>query len=511
MTVEEALEIVEKILDYDRLNKVQELVFRQSWEGQSYPEIATSRGYEPEYIKQVGFHLWQSLSQALGLKVTKNNFQSILKRYAQKTQVQVIASVPALSTADVMNDRHLEAARLKNVSEIGEATTYLPIPHQDWGDAIDVSAFYGRTIELLELEQWIVQERCRLVAILGMGGIGKTALCVKLVQRIGEHFEYVIWRSLRNAPLVEEILTTLLKFLSNEQETNLPESVDGKILRLLEYLRSSRCLLVLDNAESILQSGEYAGQYRAGYEDYGQLLRCVGETRHQSAIVITSREKPKSFAAKEGVTLPVRSFQLFGLPTAAGREIFQARGSCWASEDEWQVLIEHYAGNPLAFKMVAPAIQDFFDGSISKFLELLKQGTFVFDDIRNLLERQFNRLSDLEKELMYWLALNREPVSFLQLQADLVYKVGDSEILEALASLQRRSLVEKSSVGFTQQPVVMEYMTERLINRFYEEIAFFSSYALIQAQTKDYVGQTRIRFMLQPVIDQLLATFCRMH
>ena len=225
MTVEEALEIVEKVLDYDRLNKAQELVFRQSWEGQSYPEIATSRGYEPEYIKQVGFHLWQSLSQALGLKVTKNNFQSILKRYAQKTQVQVIASVPALSTADVMSDRHLEASRLRSVS-VGQATTYLPIPHQDWGDAIDVSAFYGRTLELLELEQWIVQERCRLVAILGMGGIGKTALCVKLVQRIEEHFEYVIWRSLRNAPLVEEILTTLLMFLSNEQETNLPESVD---------------------------------------------------------------------------------------------------------------------------------------------------------------------------------------------------------------------------------------------------------------------------------------------
>lgn len=509
MTVEEALEIVEKVLDYDRLNKVQELVFRQSWEGQSYPEIATSRGYEPEYIKQVGFHLWQSLSQALGLKVTKNNFQSILKRYAQKTQVQVITSVPSLSTSDVMSDRHLEASRLRSVS-VGRSTTYLPIPHQDWGDAIDVSAFYGRTLELLELEQWIVQERCRLVAILGMGGIGKTALCVKLVQRIGQHFEYVIWRSLRNAPLVEEILTTLLKFLSNEQETNLPESVDGKILRLLEYLRSSRCLLVLDNAESILQSGEYAGQYRAGYEDYGQLLRCVGETRHQSAIVITSREKPKSLAAKEGVTLPVRSFQLSGLPTAAGREIFQARGSFWASEDEWQVLIEHYAGNPLAFKMVAPAIQDFFDGNISKFLELLKQGTFVFDDIRNLLERQFNRLSDSEKEVMYWLALNREPVSFLQLQADLVYKVGDNEILEALASLQRRSLVEKSSVGFTQQPVVMEYMTERLINRFYEEIAFFSSYALIKAQTKGYV-RPQIRFMLQPVIDKLLATFCRMH
>jgi len=41
----------------------------------------------------------------------------------------------------------------------------------------------------------------------------------------------------------------------------------------MEYLRSSRCLLVLDNGESILRSGERAGRYRSGYEGYGQLLR----------------------------------------------------------------------------------------------------------------------------------------------------------------------------------------------------------------------------------------------
>lgn len=55
MSVEEALAIVEKVINYDRLNKVQEIVLRQSWEGQSYLEIAASTGYEPEYIKQVGF------------------------------------------------------------------------------------------------------------------------------------------------------------------------------------------------------------------------------------------------------------------------------------------------------------------------------------------------------------------------------------------------------------------------------------------------------------------------
>lgn len=49
---------------------------------------------------------------------------------------------------------------------------------QNWGEALDVSRFYGRTTELTTLTQWILQDNCRLVGIFGIGGIGKTALSV---------------------------------------------------------------------------------------------------------------------------------------------------------------------------------------------------------------------------------------------------------------------------------------------------------------------------------------------
>ncbi|MDZ8086474.1 MAG: NB-ARC domain-containing protein [Nostoc sp. DedQUE12b] len=395
----------------------------------------------------------------------------------------------------------------------------------DWGEAIFNSTFYGRLEELITLEQWILNEHCQLVALLGIGGIGKTALSVKLAQKIQDNFEYVIWRSLREAPPVRIILGNLIQFLSDEQETesNLPESFSDRVSRLLYYLQNNRCLVILDNAESILRSGSRAGLYREGYEEYGELLRRVGEATHQSCLVLTSREKPREIAFLEGQALPVRSLPLSGLKVAEGQEILKFKGLS-AAEDEWKVMIERYAGNPLALKIVATTIEDVFDGNVTGFLQ---QDTAVFGDIRDILEQQFERLSDLEKEIMYWLAINREPMALPELRDDIISQVPQAKLMEAVESLVRRSLIEKTSLRdaartlmptptlieksaafFTFQPVVMEYITSRLIEQVCEEIVtqnihLFRCHALMKATAKDYVKDTQVRLIIKPVIDGL--------
>lgn len=491
MTVEEALAIVDVALASRGLTDLQELIFRHTWDGLGYAEIAENSGYDTIYIKQVGSKLWQQLSNVFDQKVTKTNLQSVLRR---QTQYQV-QRVELLSTSvpEKVASKH----------------------HQDWGEVVDVSVFYGRTQELATLEQWIVGDRCRLIVLLGMGGIGKTALAVKLAEQVQGEFEYVIWRSLRNAPPVQETLTNLLKFLSNQQENNLLD-IDAQVSRLTEYLRSSRCLLVLDNAESILESGDYAGRYREGYEGYGQLIRCVTETCHQSCLMLTSREKPTGLDSKEGSTLPVRTLQLAGLQSAEAQELLKVEDLS-GLEDDLTKLIQLYQGNPLALKIISTSIQILFNGNISEFLE---QGTAVFNGICRLLDQQFNRLSELEKQVMFWLMINREPVSLSELEVDIVPLISRPKLLEALESLSLRSLIEKatptliekSATCFTQQPVVMEYMTEQFIRQVYEAIAkediqLLMKYALIKAQAKDYVRASQIRIILEPIASKLLANF----
>ncbi|MGV0024862.1 AAA-like domain-containing protein [Phormidesmis priestleyi] len=82
MTVEEALALLENLLAPNRLSTIQELVFRQCWEGLTYQQIAETSGYDADYVRVIGSRLWQSLSEVLGERISKSNLRSVLRQHA---------------------------------------------------------------------------------------------------------------------------------------------------------------------------------------------------------------------------------------------------------------------------------------------------------------------------------------------------------------------------------------------------------------------------------------------
>src|SRR5579864_6809671 len=168
-----------------------------------------------------------------------------------------------------------------------------------------------------------------------------------------------------------------------------PTSLERRLGLLLEYLRDQRALLVLDNLEVLLEEGEGTGRMRAGYEDYGRLLRRVAETAHHSCLLLTSREKPRDLAALEGSRTPVRSLRLEGLDAHASGQLLEERELVGSAPGR-ERLVEEYGGNPLALKIVAQTIVELFNGELAPFLE---QGELIFGGVRELLGEQFVRLS----------------------------------------------------------------------------------------------------------------------
>ena len=136
-----------------------------------------------------------------------------------------------------------------------------------------------------------------------------------LGHRLAPHFEVVLWRSVRDAPSCEELVADCITFFSETPPAAFPASLEQRINQLVARLRASRCLLVLDNLETLLASGDPEGSYLPGYEGYGRLIQRLAESAHQSCVLLTSREKPREIEAAGRAPLP----GALAAPGGAGR------------------------------------------------------------------------------------------------------------------------------------------------------------------------------------------------
>jgi transcriptional regulator with XRE-family HTH domain len=335
------------------------------------------------------------------------------------------------------------------------AVAAVPAARHDWGEAPEVLVVQGRALEMATLARWVCEERCRLVLVLGEGGIGKTTLAARLAHDLAPEFAAVHWRSLRHALPVEEWLAGAIAALS-PAHAGLPEGVEARLGLLLELLRIQRGLLVLDNLESVLEPRVPEVRYRAGCAGYGEVLQRLSESAHQGCVLVTSREQP----LREDHT-SVRALRLQGLGVAEA-QVLLGQHDLAGDAAAWGALVARYAGNPLALRVVGKTVAAVCGGRIATFLA---QDVAVFGDIRHLLDEQVARLSVHERAVLSWLAEEPEAVGFVKLVTDLGPVVGRAAVVEAVEALARRSLLTAGCGSFTLRPVAREYASTLLVKR----------------------------------------------
>jgi NB-ARC domain len=436
------------------LDNVQEAILVGAWQGQKYPKIAEEAHCTEGHARDVASELWKILSDLLGETVNKSNFKSTLKRQ----QFSIVSShywkdIVQIGNVNVCPET-LQSINFTKTDFSSNSTSQNTQPQirQDLSDAPQPNLFYNRTSELSTLKQWILENRTHIITILGLTGIGKTTLTIQLIEQIKNEFDYIIYRSLHNAPTLQTLETNLIQFL--RRGSALEERAIAEELTLLEYLRSHRCLLILDDLQTIFSSGKLAGNYQPGYENYGQFFKQLATSSHNSSLILLTWEKPKEIAVLESQNQTCKTLQLNGLGIEA-EEIFREKGL--AEPEKWPELINLYQGNPSWLNIVTAMIQDLFGGSISNFLSY---NTLLLGDLESLLQQHFYRLSDSEKQVIFCLASQAEPMEISQIATHL--ELSLPVLLQTVESLGRRLLIEKVKQSektlFTLQPVLIEYV-----------------------------------------------------
>lgn len=402
----------------------------------------------------------------------------------------------------------------------------------DWGEAPRVDFFYGRAKEQQQLMRWLTQDKCQVIGIWGMGGQGKTTLAAKICREVVDdvesevagEFDGIIWRSLLNAPPLDELLGHWIQTLSDKRLFELPTKLNERLLLLFELLSQKRYLLVLDNVESILQADDSLGRYRTGYELYGQLILRFGETAHKSCLLLTSREEPREFTRlrsldSNSTNKTSQTLRLEGLDLEASQALMLddiVQGTPASIKE----LGRRYSGHPLALMLVSRSIAEFYGGDIDLFLE---QEPDLFSDIQELLTGHVSRITESELSILYWLAIEREPTSTQTLRENVVLSTEQSQLMASLRSLQRRSLIENHPdpntrlARFTLQNVVTEFLTERILQEAISDLlseeldsekwwgqSFLHFHALIKVTGKSYIRKSQERLLLRPVAETLL-------
>lgn len=433
------------------LDDLQEAILKEALQGRKYTtKVAQDRNCSEGYVRVAASELWKILSDVFGEDVTKVNVRSILER------AKFYNFSPTIDSENVTVNNHVNFCQERARSPT-EPQNSQPTPkqlHIDLGDAPEIFTFFDRTSQLSTLENWITRDRTRLIALLGISGIGKTTLSLSLIDQIKTQFDYVIYRSLRFSPTLDATLTNLLQIFS--QTSEIPQNTETKISQILDYLRKYRCLIVLDDVQMLFSSRQLAGQYKTGYEDYQLFFKLIAEVCHQSCLILNSWEKPREISRLEKDDRPVRSIVLSRLEVAAAKEIL--REQQLADEETWSSLIDIYQGNPLWLELTATLIRELFGGRVAEFLQC--EMPILDESLQFQLSLPFGRLTATELAVMVHLANRTEPVAVSQFFNKIPF--SPSEIVNAVRSLGSRFLldaIEREKITlFSLNPAIKQYV-----------------------------------------------------
>ena len=419
--VEAALAIADRLIFANtgkHLSDLQSTILRKVWQGKRYLDIAREYGCTEGHAKDIGSQLWKLLSQALGERVTKTNFRSVIER-------RLKSELP--TTREVSLELALEPAN-----------------------------FVGRSSAIDRLDT-LVSQGSKIIVIQGEGGIGKTTLAQQYLQQ-GEFeliLELLMAKETQNITSLESVVEEWLTKDLHEE----PGREFGVTLgRLKRHLKNRPIGILIDNLEPALDKD---GKLIEPHRRYVELLRVLADRRVESVTVITSRDRLCE------PDIAVQHYRLPGLDYLAWKQYFILR-QVPSDSETLKLMHQTYGGNAKAMGILCGTIREDFGGDLNAYWQSIGGDPLVETDLKNLVASQFNRLYLLDRQA-YQLLCRLGCYRYQDIPAisttGLLWLLWDVEANKRryiIASLRHRSLVEFCQGKYWLHPVIQAEAIARL-------------------------------------------------
>lgn len=344
---------------------------------------------------------------------------------------------------------------LSNTQQVAETVA----AQSSWEGAPNVSEFFGRDALLNQIVESITKKERRIILLVGANGIGKTTLAVKVAQVLETEHQYsVFWRSLTDAPLLDQLLDQIQR-LWGSQDLSSAVTIEDGLRQLMLSLQHSHRLVVLDAVESLLEERTY----QQPYKNYMDFFRQICEIANPSCVLLTSAESVRNIEVLRSKGFAVEIINVQGLDKQSIQQVLQGYGVDCDDLPGCDRIHRIYGGNPQFTKITAWRIQNLCGGKLSEFTAL---DTILIDEqMQDTLIKAWQSLSDNEHLVMTRLYRNCQPTSVCDLKTQLNGEIKGSPILNALNHLKYRALIEAfagTPVTYQLVPVVRRFLSDHL-------------------------------------------------